>query len=103
MILRTGYLWPTIFKHFINTIQKCRPYQIFSKKMHANLTHLHLVIEVGPIIPILWITKDIMSRGPWVEDMECREDYMTNSTLCTIADPSHHHRSSQISRWHPPY
>jgi hypothetical protein len=26
-----------------------------------------------PVIPILWITKDIMSQGPQVVDMECRE------------------------------
>jgi hypothetical protein len=25
------------------------------------------------VIPILWITKEIMSRGPQVADMECRE------------------------------
>jgi hypothetical protein len=25
------------------------------------------------VIPILWITKDITSRGPQVADMECRE------------------------------
>jgi hypothetical protein len=25
------------------------------------------------VIPILWITKEMMSRGPQVADMECRE------------------------------
>jgi hypothetical protein len=24
-----------------------------------------------PVIPILWITKEMMSRGPQVADMEC--------------------------------
>ena len=33
------------------------------------------------VIPILWITKEIMSRGPQVVDMECKEDYMASSTL----------------------
>jgi hypothetical protein len=28
---------------------------------------------MSPVIPILWITKDIMSPGPQVADMECRE------------------------------
>ena len=28
-------------------------------------------IGEGPVIPILWITKEIMSRGPQVADMEC--------------------------------
>jgi hypothetical protein len=27
----------------------------------------------GLVIPILWITKEMMSRGPQVADMECRE------------------------------
>jgi hypothetical protein len=29
--------------------------------------------QVGSVIPILWIAKEIMSRGPQVVDMECRE------------------------------
>jgi hypothetical protein len=29
--------------------------------------------EKRAVIPILWITKEIMSRGPQVADMECRE------------------------------
>jgi hypothetical protein len=34
----------------------------------------HLFMEIiGPVIPILWITKKMMSRGPQVADMECRE------------------------------
>jgi hypothetical protein len=32
-----------------------------------------LACMVGPVIPILWITKEIMSRGPQVACMECRE------------------------------
>jgi hypothetical protein len=30
-----------------------------------------LIFIVGGLIPILWITKEIMSRGPHVTDMEC--------------------------------
>jgi hypothetical protein len=30
-----------------------------------------LLINVSFVIPILWITKEIMSRGPQVADMEC--------------------------------
>jgi hypothetical protein len=30
-------------------------------------------LKIGHVIPILWITKEIMSRGPKVADMECRE------------------------------
>jgi hypothetical protein len=47
-ILRAGYFWPTIFKDCINTVQKCHPCQIFSKKMHAHPTPLHPVVAVGP-------------------------------------------------------
>jgi transposase InsO family protein len=47
-ILRIGYFWPTIFKDCINTVQKCHPCQIFSKKMHTHPTPLHPVIAVGP-------------------------------------------------------
>jgi hypothetical protein len=25
----------------------------------------------GPVIPILWITKEIVSQGPQIADMEC--------------------------------
>jgi hypothetical protein len=25
------------------------------------------------VVPVLWITKEIMSRGPQVVDMECQE------------------------------
>ena len=32
-----------------------------------------VVKAVGLVIPILWITKEIVSRGPQVADMECRE------------------------------
>jgi hypothetical protein len=30
-------------------------------------------VLIWPVIPILWITKEMMSRGPQVADMECRE------------------------------
>jgi hypothetical protein len=33
---------------------------------------MNLFLE-GLVIPILWITKEMMSRGPQVADMECRE------------------------------
>jgi hypothetical protein len=32
-----------------------------------------LPLPSGPAIPILWITKEIMSQGPQVVGMECRE------------------------------
>jgi hypothetical protein len=32
-----------------------------------------IFLDVDLVIPILWITKEIMSRGPQVADMECRE------------------------------
>jgi hypothetical protein len=34
---------------------------------------LRLIVMLFIVIPILWITKEIMSRGPQVADMECRE------------------------------
>jgi hypothetical protein len=43
----------------------CRGYLCIS--MSAN------VLVLINVIPILWITKEIMSRGPQVADMECRE------------------------------
>jgi hypothetical protein len=32
-----------------------------------------MVDGIPHVIPILWITKEIMSQGPHVADMECRE------------------------------
>jgi hypothetical protein len=29
--------------------------------------------HISLVIPILWITKEVTSRGPQVADMECRE------------------------------
>jgi hypothetical protein len=34
---------------------------------------IHGGTYIGIVIPILWITKEMMSRGPQVIDMECRE------------------------------
>jgi hypothetical protein len=63
--------------------------------------------QMFPVIPILWITKDIMSRGPQVANMECRETtwrtipfaWMENPLTTTdghrFADGIHH------TRWLP--
>jgi hypothetical protein len=34
---------------------------------------MHALDYKKPVIPILWITKEITSQGPQVADMECRE------------------------------
>lgn len=47
-ILHVGYFWPSFFKDCISAIKKCHPCQIFSQKMHAHPTPLHLVFSVGP-------------------------------------------------------
>ena len=36
-ILRAGYFWPTLIKDCIESVKKCHPCQIFSRKMRAHL------------------------------------------------------------------
>jgi len=42
---------------------------------------------ISLVIPILWINKEIMSRGPQVEDMECQETTTLAMSICTDGDP----------------
>jgi hypothetical protein len=46
--LRTGYVWPMIFKDCVEAVKKCRPCEIFTKKMHAHLAPMFPPIIVGP-------------------------------------------------------
>jgi hypothetical protein len=47
-ILQASYFWPTLIKYCIESIKKCHPCQIFSRKMRAHPTPMFLVIIVGP-------------------------------------------------------
>jgi hypothetical protein len=47
--------------------------------------------------PICGITKEIMSRGPKVTDMECQESTWPTVSICTDGDPSHQHRGHRFS------
>ena len=46
-ILRVGYYWPTLFKDCIAAVQKCHPYEIFTKKMRA---HPAPFIRLSPLV-----------------------------------------------------
>jgi hypothetical protein len=59
ILLGLGFITPP-FLYFVCLIQTWRLFYF-------------LPVEVVPIIPILWITKEMMSQGPQVADMECRE------------------------------
>jgi hypothetical protein len=47
-ILRAGYLWPTLIKDCIESVKKCHPCQIFSRKMRAHPAPMFPIITVGP-------------------------------------------------------
>jgi len=47
-ILRASYLWPTLIKDCIESVKKCHPCQIFSRKMRAHPTPMFPIITVGP-------------------------------------------------------
>jgi hypothetical protein len=47
-ILRAGYFWPTLIKDCIESVKKCHPCQVFSRKMRAHPAPMFLVITVGP-------------------------------------------------------
>jgi hypothetical protein len=47
-ILRAGYFWPTLIKDCIESVKKCHPCQIFSRKMRAHPAPMFPVITVGP-------------------------------------------------------
>jgi hypothetical protein len=46
---------------------------------------------LGLVIPILWITKEIISRGPQVANMECRETTLPAVPFCIDGKPTHYH------------
>jgi hypothetical protein len=47
-ILRAGYFWPTLTKDCIESVKKCHPCQIFSRKMRAHPAPMFPVITIGP-------------------------------------------------------
>jgi hypothetical protein len=47
-ILRADYFWLTLIKHCIESVKKCHPCQIFSRKMRAHTAPMFPVITVGP-------------------------------------------------------
>ena len=46
--LRVSYFWSSIFKYCIEVVNKCHPFQVFTRKMPSHQAPLHLVIIVGP-------------------------------------------------------
>jgi hypothetical protein len=60
-------------KHGTISFQReCMPPLVFRDVLYVSGLKKN-IISVSSVIPILWITKEIMSRGPQVADMECRE------------------------------
>ena len=47
-ILRVGYFWPLIFKHYHEEVNKFPPCQHFYPKKRTHPAPLHPVIAVGP-------------------------------------------------------
>ena len=47
-ILRAGYFWLKLIKGSIESVKKCHPCQIFSRKMREHPTPMFHVITVGP-------------------------------------------------------
>jgi hypothetical protein len=47
-ILREGYFCSTLIKDCIESVKKCHPCQVFSRKMRAHPTPMFPVITVGP-------------------------------------------------------
>ena len=47
-ILRVGYFWPSIFKDCMESVKKCHPCQIYTRKMCAHPALLFPVITVSP-------------------------------------------------------
>ena len=47
-IVRVGYLWPSIFKDYVEAVKKCHPCQVFTRRMHTHPAPMFLIITVGP-------------------------------------------------------
>ena len=47
-ILRVGYFWPSLFKDCIESVKRCHPCQIFSRKVRSHPAPMHPVIAIGP-------------------------------------------------------
>jgi hypothetical protein len=47
-ILRASYFWPTLIKYYVDSVKKCHPCQIFSRKMWANIAPMFPLIAIGP-------------------------------------------------------
>ena len=48
-ILHDGYFWPSIFKYCVESVKKCHPCQVYTRKMRAHLAPLFPVITIGPL------------------------------------------------------
>jgi hypothetical protein len=64
-ILRAWYFWPSLFKDFITTIQKCHAFQTYNNKIRSHPTPLHLVVFVRPFSKwgIIFMTCNPHSAG----------------------------------------
>ena len=64
-ILRVGYFWPTIFKDCVKAVKRCRPCQLYTRKMWSHPTPLFLVISMGPFTKwgIDYVTCNPISTG----------------------------------------
>ena len=47
-ILRVGYLWPSIFKDYVNAVKKCHPCQVFARNMRSHPAPLHPIVTTSP-------------------------------------------------------
>ena len=51
-IMRARYFWATILKDCINSIKKCHPFQVYTRKMRAHPAPLQPVVTVGPVVTL---------------------------------------------------
>ena len=49
-ILRVGYLWPTIFKYYVEAMKHCYPFQLYTRKMWSHPAPLFPIILVRPFM-----------------------------------------------------
>jgi hypothetical protein len=108
-ILRADYFWPTLIKYCIESVKKCHPCQIFSRKIRAHLAPMFLVITVGPftewgidyttcnppsarghryiIVPVDYFTKWVEAMPTFKDDGETTTRFLFNQIIARFGVP----------------
>jgi hypothetical protein len=108
-ILRAGYFWPTLIKDCIESVKKCHPCQIFSRKMRAHPAPMFPVITVGPftkwgidyttckppsarghryiIVAIDYFTKWVEAIPTFKDDGETASLFLFNQIIARFGSP----------------